>query len=329
MRAQLFLILAISLAGCNSVPTLPSSSSAPIVGPVVPVGQSEIRDLGPSTETVWNCGSGGGTVVKHPSMSVATNWAVEWEVGGTAGTGIHIGDGVIPGGVDLSASLEGHYANKFDQSIQQGTGWDLPAEPNTVVVYTLMWREIWQPGYVDVRLANQSVVKVNVRYRTGIQSEIVGKQQQSCGAGQQTSQPITTPRTTSVTQLLNHINRFRVIGNTPKNRTEVWVNVGDTIYVEYLDGQWTGEKGRQPLNTGCGFYFDDAYSSHIYPLDPKQNTGAALIGYIGNQPFLIGCKSFNSTATTSGELYLGMNDCQGCFWDNDGEIYVRISITRK
>lgn len=113
-------------------------------------------------------------------MSVATNWAVEWEVGGTAGTGVRIGDGVIPGGVDLSVSLEGHYANKFDQSIQQGTGWDLPAEPNTIVAYTLMWREVWQPGYVDVRLADQRVVRVNVRYRIGIQSDIVGKQVQLC-----------------------------------------------------------------------------------------------------------------------------------------------------
>lgn len=198
MRAKLLLIMAISLVACNPTPSaLPPSSAAPAVGPVVPVGQPEIRDLGPSTETVWNCGSGGGPVVKHPSMSVATNWAVEWEVGGTAGTGVRIGDGIIPGGVDLSVSLEGRYANKFDQSIQQGIGWDLPAEPNTVVVYTLMWREVWQPGYVDVRLADQRVVRVNVRYRTGIQSEIVGKQQQSCGAGQQTSQPIATPRTTS------------------------------------------------------------------------------------------------------------------------------------
>lgn len=192
MRTKLLLILVISLAACNPAPSTVLSSSAPIVGPVVPVGQPEIRDLGPSTETVWNCGSGGGTVVKHPSMSVATNWAVEWEVGGTAGTGVRIGDGVIPGGVDLSVSLEGHYANQFDQSIQQGTGWDLPAEPNTVVVYTLMWREVWQPGYVDVRLADQSVVRVNVRYRTGIQSEIVGKQQQICGEEQRSSitQPI-------------------------------------------------------------------------------------------------------------------------------------------
>lgn len=129
MRAKLFLILLISLAACSPAPPTVSTSPAPVVGPFIPAGQPEIRDLGPSTETVWNCGSGGGPVVKHPSMSVATNWAVEWEVGGTTGTGVRIGDGVIPGGVDLSVSLEGHYANQFGQNIQQGTGWDLPAEP--------------------------------------------------------------------------------------------------------------------------------------------------------------------------------------------------------
>jgi len=188
---SLFLIIAL-LAACSpsSPPTSVASASAPVSGPLVPVGEPEIYDLGPTTETVWNCGSGGGTVVKHPSMSVVTNYAVEWEVGGTTGIGLKIGEGVIPGGVDLSASLEGHYVTGLEQGIQQGTGWDLPAEPNTIVVYTLMWREVWQPGYVDVRLADQSVIRVNVRYRTGIQSEIVGKQQQTCGEEQRLpSQP--------------------------------------------------------------------------------------------------------------------------------------------
>lgn len=106
---RLLLTLAItSLAACNAIPSHTPPSAAPVVGSVQPIGQPETRDLGPSTEAVWNCGSGGGTVVKRPSMSVATNWAVEWEVGGTTGTGVRIGDGVIPGGIDLSASLEGH-----------------------------------------------------------------------------------------------------------------------------------------------------------------------------------------------------------------------------
>jgi hypothetical protein len=175
-----FLVVIILLSACSpSQPTEPIAS-APLVGPVIPVGESEVRDLSPTTEVVSNCGSGGGTVIKHPSMSVVTNYAVEWEVGGTTGVGVTIGEGVVPGGVNLSSTLEGRYATQFDQGIQQTTAWELPAEPSTVVDYTLMWREVWQPGYVEIRLADESVVRVNVRYRIGIQSDIVGKRVENC-----------------------------------------------------------------------------------------------------------------------------------------------------
>lgn len=60
----------------------------------------------------------------------------------------------------------------------------LASRTKTVVVYTLMWREVWQPGYMDVHLADQRVVRVNVWYRTGIQSDIVGKQEQRCASEQ-------------------------------------------------------------------------------------------------------------------------------------------------
>jgi len=232
------------LASCGPTPSqAPEAASAPIPGPVVPIGEPEVRDLGPTTETVWNCGEGGGMVVKHPSMSVVTGHAVEWEVGGTMGVGVHIGEGPIPGGVELRAALEGHYVTGFDQSIQQSTAWDLPAEPNTVVVYTLMWREVWQPGYVEVRLADQSIVRVNVRYRTGIQSEIVGKRAQVCEGEQQpaATQPIvviptatpvlqdTTPRTACSPQ----------VGWTPPRLT----SNGEWIYdcLSSDEGNWVGQ----------------------------------------------------------------------------------------
>jgi len=193
-RASSVLLAVVLLAACGRLsPPQVVVDSATVPGPVVAAGQPELRDLSPTTETVWNCGSGGGTVIKHPTMSVITNYAVEWEVGGTVGVGVHIGDGIIPGGADLRASLEGRYVTEFEQGVQQGTGWDLPAEPNSAVVYTLMWREMWQPGYIDVRLADQSVVRVNVRYRTGIQSDIVGKQPLACGTQQPPAQQTTQP----------------------------------------------------------------------------------------------------------------------------------------
>jgi hypothetical protein len=180
------------LVACTPVPirTSESAHSGPIAGPVVPVGKPEVRDLGPTNELVWNCGPGGGTLTKTPTKSVTSGYAVEWEVGGKIGTGVTIGEGFIPGGVGLTSSLEGRYAAQFGQGLQQGTGWQLPAQENTAVLYNLMWREEWQPGYVEVTLADKSIVKVNVRYRTGFQSDVVGKSLVSCEGGQQ--QPVAT-----------------------------------------------------------------------------------------------------------------------------------------
>lgn len=66
----------------------------------------------------------------------------------------------------------------------------------------------------------------------------------------------------------------------------------------------------------------------MYPFDPRGGRGAALIGYIDSQPFMIGCKPSVYEAPRSGEVYLGMNDCQECFWDNSGELYVSIMVSR-
>lgn len=171
-----FVAMVMVLTSCGTGTT---NIQTPKVGPLVPTGQVETVELGATVENVWNCGNGGGTIVKHPSRSISTNHSVEWEVGGTTGVGVTIGEGVVPGGVDLSASLEGHYRSQFDTGSQQSTSWDLPAEPNTIVDYTLIWREVWETGYIDV-LINNSNKRVNVRYRTNIGSEMVGKQVKSC-----------------------------------------------------------------------------------------------------------------------------------------------------
>ncbi len=172
----LFFVLAIMLASCSPVT---ENGQPPKVGPLVSTGQVETVELGATVENVWNCGNGGGTIVKHPSRSISTNHSIEWEVGGSTGFGVTIGEGVIPGGANLSASLEGHYRSQFDTGSQQSTSWDLPAEPNTIVDYTLVWRETWETGYIDV-LINNSNTRVNLRYRTNIGSEMVGKQVKSC-----------------------------------------------------------------------------------------------------------------------------------------------------
>lgn len=122
------------------------------------------------------------------------------------------------------------------------------------------------------------------------------------------------------------ISDFIVAANVEKNPTMLKVSAGEKIYVEYKYGQWTGDSGKQGMDIGCGFFWNDTDPSHKYPIDNKQNAGAALIGYIGSEPFLIGCQPHTELAVISGDLYLGMNDCQGCYWDNAGEIHVRVEI---
>jgi hypothetical protein len=113
-------------------------------------------------------------------MTIVTSHTIEWEVGGEIGVGVTIGEGVIPGGVNLSAAFDSHIISGNQSGIEQSAAWDLPAEPNTIMEYTLAWRELWQPGSVEVQLADQSIMSVNVRYRTGIQSDIIGQRQLNC-----------------------------------------------------------------------------------------------------------------------------------------------------
>lgn len=176
-RSLLFAVLMLSLIGCSNPAPPPQS---PTLGPLVLSGSEVTRNLPPVVESVPNCGPGQ-PVVKHPSINVLTNHSVEWQVGASSGIGLVIGEGVIPGGVSLSAALEGRVQTGVQQGFQQGVAWDLPAEAFTTVDYTISWVELWQPAYVDVQLAGATVKRINLSYRTGIQSTIINKQVKPCG----------------------------------------------------------------------------------------------------------------------------------------------------
>lgn len=189
------------LMGC----TPGQSGEGPEVGSIVPIGQPEIRDLSPTTETVPNCSGGNTTITKHPSMTVATSYAIEWEIGGEVGVGVTIGEGVVPGGVNLEGALNGATSNGLDSGIEQSSAWDLPAEPNTIREYTIMWREVWQPGYVNIILPTGENMQVNVAYRSGIQSDIIGDKLLNCDGSQDSegsppdNEPLPTPTTSKRT----------------------------------------------------------------------------------------------------------------------------------
>jgi len=186
-----FLLLAVT--SCTSPAEPPQN---PEVGSIVPIGQPEIRDLSPTTETVPNCSGSNTTTVKHPSVTAATSHAIEWEVGGEAGVGVTIGEGVLPVGVNLSGALSSATTSGLNTSIEKTDGWELPAEPNTIHQYTIMWREVWQPGYVNVVLPNGENIQINVIYRTGIQSDIIGDQVLDCDNNQITTKSTPLPAAT-------------------------------------------------------------------------------------------------------------------------------------
>ena len=88
----------------------------------------------------------------------------------------------MPGGVNLQAALEGHVANDLTNSIQQSNAWELPADPGTIMEYTIAWREVWQPAYVDVTFMEPEpeIIRINVMYRTSVRSDILGQNQRPC-----------------------------------------------------------------------------------------------------------------------------------------------------
>ena len=179
----------------SPTPALPPSPTAtatplPSFGPFIPLGQPVHRNLGTSTEVVRNCVPGAvDPIVKTPSRSLIASHNVEWSVAGTAGIGTSIGGGVLPVEVNLDVSLTTTYGQGYSETTERGTGWQLPAKPNTIVTYILAWGEKWQPGFVEVRLWNQPAIKIDVFYRTDVTSEIVAEDAQDCD-GTRTEEPV-------------------------------------------------------------------------------------------------------------------------------------------
>lgn len=202
LYATLLFALMVSVA-CTENPEEPDVANTPLIGPIVPIGAPEVRDLAPTSEVVPNCDGLVSPVVKHPSMTVGSAHSVEWQIGGSFGTGVTIGEGVVPAGIDLRAALEGHVANDINSSIQQSNAWDLPADPGTIMEYTVMWREVWQPAYVNVTFMNPEpeILRIDVRYRTRVQSEIVGDRVTLCESGtlSDTESAAVLPPTSSAT----------------------------------------------------------------------------------------------------------------------------------
>ncbi|MCW5861550.1 MAG: hypothetical protein KIT52_00465 [Anaerolineae bacterium] len=320
-------------------------AQAPQMGPITPFGTPEVRDLSPTSEVVSNCNGVTSPVVKHPSMTVGSSHTVEWQVGGSVGTGVTIGGGVVPGGVDLQATLEGHVANDLTNSIQQSNAWDLPADPGTIMEYTIMWREVWQPAYLDVTFMDPEpkIIRIDVKYRTGVQSDIVGQKATLCDPGaatQPTDAPPPTatpepPQPTDIPQQPTNTpmpptpsvssSSFEVFANLSWQDTGVKINSGDSVRII-----WDGKSRWRGINSGdfsdpLGGYSDPNANYSCTPLMSSGEAGwNAMVAKVGENGVVT--NPFKNPPAGEGTLYLAMNDCDQQRYDNEGSAIVTIEV---
>ena len=136
-----------------------------------------------------------------------------------------------------------------------------------------------------------------------------------------------SPSITNENSYSTPLERFEVRSTVRKNATGISVERNDVIHIKYVEGSWTGDGSKPDLVKGCGFFYDDPVADHSWIFPPDQR-GSALVGYIDETPFFVGCNESDIIiiSPASGQLYLGMSDCTECFQDNVGELYVSISV---
>lgn len=250
----------------SPTPALPPSPTAtatplPSFGPFIPLGEPVHRNLGTSTEVVRNCVPGAvDPIVKTPGQTIIASQDVEWSVAGTAGIGTSIGGGLLPVEVNLDASLTTTYGQGYSEATERGTGWQLPAKPNTIVTYILAWGEKWQPGFVEVRLWDQPVIKIDVFYRTDVTSEIVAEDVQACDGT-----PVGEPVPTFTPEVTNTDTSLPTATNTPSPTQSTSVNCDEKGELSFSDlpsappfGCILAIEWWYPKETskGCGLWFD-------------------------------------------------------------------------
>ncbi|MCB0032130.1 MAG: hypothetical protein KDE28_29675, partial [Anaerolineales bacterium] len=149
-----WLFILFLIGGCRpngEIVSVASATPAPVspqLGPFIQDGASYNKSLGNRSYTVPNCSGSQVPLVNSPSFGVNATSGLTWEVNGEAGFGMTIGEGVVPGGVDLSGTLGAAVQSGIEQSFNMQESWELSAGPGEVVTYIIEWVEIWQPGYV-------------------------------------------------------------------------------------------------------------------------------------------------------------------------------------
>jgi eukaryotic-like serine/threonine-protein kinase len=121
----------------------------------------------------------------------------------------------------------------------------------------------------------------------------------------------------SLTPLGPQVVEFQVQADKVWQATGVILEVGDSVTVEYIDGQWS----TAPDWDLTGLYGYPGHPSANFTLPYAELM--ILIGKIGDTPPFIVTGQMDFAASYDGELWLAANDDN--YWDNSGSITVKIT----
>lgn len=121
---------------------------------------------------------------------------------------------------------------------------------------------------------------------------------------------------------------------SPPAPTKTLIQAGDHVEISVNESERWSCIGEEQLDSRG----TDKYPDTQVALTSRSANFCSLIGYIGNGPILSIGENPIFTATTSGQLYLGVNDTPSercnfpirtqCYGDNKGSITVKIKVTR-
>jgi len=328
-------LLMIFLSSCSQPPTIvagtPTTTTTTTppqeyaLGPFIPVGDKIERIVATTTEPVRNCAGHNEPIIKEPSRSTTSSHSVEWSVGGQTGVGATIGEGVIPGGIDLTSSIALTTGKRDIESVTTGNGWQLPSPPGEITTYFIEWKEIWQPGYIEVRVGDKVLYKIDTLVRLEVNSRIVGENSEPCKNSDSSPTEATIPGlSTDPTSPQPPSDQcssdvyIREKGNVGDKKTYVRCPTGEVEYVIQPDDMLLSIRYKCPDGTDqlIGFHIDDALSSGeqlpIYRSDrfiskpgcyveiAVQNSVADLMGYTIRREVVGQPKSMPSFPTNVG-----------------------------
>lgn len=141
-----------------------------------------------------------------------------------------------------------------------------------------------------------------------------------------TNMSMPLPVATDIAQPVHLPLNFTVTAENGWQNTNIKLNRGDMLQVDYANGEWAVAKGGVYIYPGLisTTNSDDKIMYDCTPIPNSQVSIFSLIAKIGDgKPFAIG-NQFLDKSQSNGYLFLRINDCDKFINDNSGSVVVNI-----